>query len=278
MSVNMISARNIDDYKKILPKLACENVVRACYRGIESEGRDGIAIIIWELVNEPKTGEKRADVRYIVNKDMEAFDDVFSYLLYYADQHSLDITFEVRGSVSKATKDYLKEKGFPLTRGEGKDVTISVGDLVEVASKYRRDIPEYVKSIGELNLGQLGRVIRKCLYCGNLGVVYDLETINIGYFERRVSCCLYYEGEVLGAFLLHKNVENNLEICLLAGFSDDPADILYMLCYSAMVADHYYPADTRIVIRRNTAAMSGLVSKLFPEAKTVTVTKDGAKK
>ena len=278
MSVHKINSKNIDKYSKILPKLAHENVVRSCYRGVASEGNEGIAILIWELVNEPKTGEERADVRYIVNKDMDAFDEVFNYFLNYAKTHSLTVKFEVRGTVSKVTKGYLKEKGFPLTRGEGKDVTISVGDLVNVTSKYRRDIPEYIKSIGELNLGELGRVLRKCLYCGAVGIVYDLETINISYFERRVSCCLYSEGEVLGAFMFHKNAENELEICILACFSDDPADILYMLCYSGMVADRCYPADTRIVIRRNTTAMRGLVEKLFPGAKTVTVTKDGVRK
>ncbi len=278
MPVHKISARNINDYKKLLPKLACENVVRTCYRGVVSEGNDGVSIIIWELVNEPKTGEKRADVQYIVNKDMDAFEEVFNYLLDYADEHSLTITFEIRGSVSKATKDYLKEKGFPIVRGEGRDVTISVGDLVEVTSKYRGDIPEYAKSLGELNLGELGRVIRKCVYCGTLGVVYDLETINMSFFERNISCCLYFEGEVLGVFLLHKNVEDELEICLLAGFSDDPADIMYMLCYMAMSAENYYAADTKIVIHRNNSAMSGLVEMLFPGAKAMTVTKDGVKK
>ena len=278
MSVSKISEGNIDEYKKILPKLVCENVVRACYIGVESEGRDGISIIVWEMVNEPKTGVKRADVRYIVNKDMEAFREIFEYFLDYADSHSLTISFELMKGVSKDTKDYLKEKGFTLVRGEGREVSISVGDLVNVTSKFRRDIPEYTKSLGELNPGELGRVIRKCLYCGTLGVVYDLETINVSYFERNVSCCLYTQGEVLGAFLLHKNVEGSLEICLLAGFSEDPAYIVYMLCYTAMAVESFYTQDTRIIIRRYNSAMSWLVEKLFPGAKTVMVTKDGVKK
>ena len=121
-------------------------------------------------------------------------------------------------------------------------------------------------------------MIRKCLYCGTLGVVYDLETINVSYFERNVSCCLYTQGEVLGAFLLHKNVEGSLEICLLAGFSEDPAYIVYMLCYTAMAVESFYTQDTRIIIRRYNSAMSWLVEKLFPGAKTVMVTKDGVKK
>lgn len=274
MLVRKISANNIDEFEELLPKLACENVVRKCYRGVAAEGSKGISILIWEMVNEPKTGEKRADVRYMVNNDMEAFDEIFSYLLDYAEEKDLKISFEVSGCVSKSTKDYLNEKEFPIVKGEGRDVVISVKDLVDVTAKYRADIPEYMKSLGELNLAELGRVIRKCLYCGTTGVVYDLETINMSFFERNVSCCLYFEGEVLGVFLLHENAEENLEMCLLAGFSDDPADIMYMLCYAAMEAEFYYAEDTNIVIRRNNSAMSELVAKLFPGAKSVPVMKD----
>ncbi|MCR5012835.1 MAG: hypothetical protein K6A72_10855 [Lachnospiraceae bacterium] len=277
MSVHKISSTNIEKYRKLLPKTACENVLRACYRGVVSEGEKGISIIIWEMINEPKTGEKRADVRYIVNKDTDAFDDVFDYLLDYADRLSLDISFEIAGNVTKTTSDYLKKKGFPVEKGEGKDVLISVKDLVDVTEKYRVDIPDYMKSLGELNFGELGRVIRKCLYCGTTGVVYDLETINMSFFERNISCCLYFEGEVLGVFLLHKNAEENLEICVLAGFSDDPADIMYMLCYTAMEAESYYTEDTKIVIRRNNSAMSELAAKLFPGAECVPVIKDSKK-
>lgn len=277
MSVHKISSTNIEKYRKLLPKTACENVLRACYRGVVSEGEKGISIIIWEMVNEPKTGEKRADVRYIVNEDIYAFDDVFNYYLDFAEERSLTVTFEIMGSVSKDTAKYLKEKGFPVEKGEGKDVLISVKELVGVTEKYRVDIPDYMKSLGELNLGELGRVIRKCLYCGTTGVVYDLETINMSFFEKNVSCCLFFEGEVLGVFLLHKNVEGNLEVCILAGFSDDPADIMYMLCYMAMAAERYYATNTKIVIRRNNNAMSELVAKLFPGAKSVSVMKDSTK-
>ena len=277
MSVHKISSTNIEKYRKLLPKTACENVLRACYRGVVSEGEKGISIIIWEMINEPKTGEKRADVRYIVNEDIYAFDDVFNYYLDFAEERSLTVTFEIMGSVSKDTAEYLKEKGFPVEKGEGKDVLISVKELVGVTEKYRVDIPDYMKSLGELNLGELGRVIRKCLYCGTTGVVYDLETINMSFFEKNVSCCLFFEGEVLGVFLLHKNVEGNLEVCILAGFSDDPADIMYMLCYMAMTAERYYAANTKIVIRRNNNAMSELVAKLFPGAKSVSVMKDSTK-
>ncbi len=277
MSVHKISSTNIEKYRKLLPKTACENVLRACYRGVVSEGEKGISIIIWEMINEPKTGEKRADVRYIVNEDIYAFDDVFNYYLDFAEERSLTVTFEIMGSVSKDTAEYLKEKGFPVEKGEGKDVLISVKELVGVTEKYRVDIPDYMKSLGELNLGELGRVIRKCLYCGTTGVVYDLETINMSFFEKNVSCCLFFEGEVLGVFLLHKNVEGNLEVCILAGFSDDPADIMYMLCYMAMTAERYYATNTKIVIRRNNNAMSELVAKLFPGAKSVSVMKDSTK-
>ncbi len=277
MSVHKISSTNIEKYRKLLPKTACENVLRACYRGVVSEGEKGISIIIWEMINEPKTGEKRADVRYIVNEDIYAFDDVFNYYLDFAEERSLTVTFEIMGRVSKDTAEYLKEKGFPLEKGEGKDVLISVKELVGVTEKYRVDIPDYMKSSGELNLGELGRVIRKCLYCGTTGVVYDLETINMSFFEKNVSCCLYFASEVLGVFLLHKNAEGNLEICILAGFSDDPADIMYLLCYAAMAAERYYAANTKIVIRRYNSAMSELVAKLFPGAKSVSVMKDSTK-
>lgn len=275
MSVNKISEINIDEYRKLLPKLACENVVRSCYRGVAANGKDGVAIMIWEMVNDPKTGEKRADVWYIVAKDAKAFKEVFKSFRHHVDERSVTIAFEVRNSVSKIAKDHLKEEGFTLTRGEGRDVVISVDDLVNVTSKYRRDVPGYTKSLGELNLGELGRVIRKCLYCGTYGTIYDLENINMNYFERNVSCCLYYEGEVLGAFLLHKNVEGVLEVCLLAGFSEDPAYIMYMLCYTAMAAEKFYPYDTNIVIRRYNNAMSELVTILFPYAKSIPVTKGG---
>ena len=118
MSVHKISSTNIEKYRKLLPKTACENVLRACYRGVVSEGEKGISIIIWEMVNEPKTGEKRADVRYIVNEDIYAFDDVFNYYLDFAEERSLTVTFEIMGSVSKDTAKYLKEKGFPVEKAK----------------------------------------------------------------------------------------------------------------------------------------------------------------
>jgi hypothetical protein len=44
-----------------------------------------------------------------------------------------------------------------------------------------------------------------------------------------------------------------------------------------MAAERYYATNTKIVIRRNNNAMSELVAKLFPGAKSVSVMKDSTK-
>ena len=266
MEAESITKENLNEYEALIPSDIAENIGRRYYRALGVEDEDSgepEAVLIWKLKTSSEN-QVSSEITWISSKSDRALSVLFEEYNREALQDKVVKTFfEI--PLSPGLNKILSDQGFSVEEREGRDLTVSVGELsqLEIA---KGKVPDNIKSLGDLPLEEYRQGIIKCLLIERKGLLEDLSFLPMAYFDPDVSSTAC--GRENGFLLVHVTPDGVLRVELLfASEPDARSRLATMIRRSIQSARDKYPPDTRVVLRRHNDASAGLVKSLFPEKK-----------
>ena len=173
--------------------------------------------------------------------------------------------YQAENTTERLTHDDVFSKlKFKTTKRESRDIYTTVGELAgnKIAAKKA---PSYIMSISDISYREFRQGIIGCLYNGKKGMVEDLSTLSMDWYEPELSCVVKTDDELTGFLLIHKFPSGVLmPLLFYAGGPNYRMDLLDMMRFSVRNAASIYPAETKVLIRRHNDAVRALSDKLFP--------------
>ena len=272
MGFERITPENLEVYRDLIPEDVAENIGRPCYRGISLGGDEPDTALIWELQDADEDREETSsEIVWLCAPGTEEGRELFrAYREAAEEERGTQTFFELPGDDLPA--GLLADEGFSPEQKEGRDVTVSVGELGELLLAKGR-VPSYILNLGELMVRQYRRGIMDALFHQKKGIMEDLAYLPMDFFEPDISSALMTDGKISGFLLVHVLPSGKLLLSLLCGFGPDTrVDLAMMIRRSIQAAVQKYPADTRVILRRHNDASMRLASMFFPDKKGETVT------
>lgn len=267
MEIRKITEETMDDYLQVLDRDEAENIGRKYYRSLALHADAHVqGAMIWKLVHEQNGQKTMAQITCFYSEDQEAGTALLT-------EYEKEIAAEgVTGSCFQFSRDreavweVFEKAGFLLKEKKSRELIVTVGELSKLEGKGKPELPPNIVSINKLMLRQFQKGIMKCLFHGRAGALEDLDTLPVGWFEPKVSCCVQSNGKVNGFLLFHETPSGKLAVKLL--FACKPAtnqDLLGMIRFAIMQAQENYSPQTQVVIRSYDEATEAFARKLFPQ-------------
>lgn len=267
-----ITKENIDQYCEFLDVDAVENIGRTNYRALamlQEEDDAPKAWLIWKLIHAGHKEPTKAELMWFYAADVESGKMILEECAKKAAQKDVIATcFEFPAGEKETEIAALKEMGYQIREAESRDLVVTVADLDALSPNDRTASAPNLMSIGELTVNQFRKGIINCMYRGKEGLLEDLDSMPIIWFEPDVSCCIQIDGRVCGFLLVHKQPSERLDVELL--FASEPAskqDMIGMIRYSVRKVIENHSRDTQILIRRCNDATRALTDRIFPGKK-----------
>ncbi len=264
MNIVKLSPGNIGDYEKLSSCDFAENIGRICYRGlIAYDDTKALGILVWKLVSLEKgqLGEE------IVMFDADT-EDAARMLLVAHEHQALDedIThsFIEMDEIPDFIKNLLEKEGFIFRKAESRDILVSIKEI-GAAKIPEIEIPSEVVSLRSLSEGGYWNAVSLCVYHHKMGLVEDLEYLDMDFFEPDLSCCKCTEKWITGVFLFHQNPSGIIMPELFFGGKHYKKVLPYLMLYARNAALKKYDDETKILIRRHNDLTKELTSYLFPK-------------
>ncbi len=280
MEIRKITDDNIDEYEDFIDEDVAQSIGREFYRSIaihEDSDDEPVAAVVWELKNFEEDTDTTSEIEWLYVKDskvgemlMEEYDNENS------EDEVTDSFFEF-ASMDKNAASILENSGFEITKGESRDIVVTVEELGDLPIAKKKT-PPYITSINDLMVRQFRKGITNCLFHGRKGILEDLAFLPMSWYDPDVSCCVQTDEKVNGFLLVHKRASGALVVDLLFALEPDAkANLLSMIRYSINAAIDKYPPETEVILRRHNDMTTALIQKLFPNKKGAEVSK-GEKK
>ena len=269
MEISNITDENIEEYSDLISADVAENIGRKYFRArAVTDGGDKVSgVMVWEYRNISDEKDAEAELSWLSMKNVESGRELFSAFRKDAVEEAVAKTYFEKKDSEDGLSDILSKLKFKTAKQESRDIYITVGELAEnkVAAKKA---PSYIKSLSEVSYREFRQGIIGCLYNGKKGMVEDLSTLSMDWYEPEISCVVKTDDELTGFFLIHKLPSGVLmPLLYYAGGPNFRIDLLDMMRYAIRKAAADYPADTKVLIRRHNNAVHALSDKLFPGIK-----------
>ena len=263
MDIIELTEDNLEKYRDALSPDIAESIGRDFYRGIiarDSSGDIGGAMV-WECRDIEDDRDVSAEIYYVKGSDEDTIKAMIESYDRMSDSDEVKKTILELYDISP--EPFLKD-GFDVREAESRDLFVSVGDLEPICAPKRR-VPDYISSIGSISGIQFWQGITNCLYSGRKGLLEDIESLPVDWYDSELSCCSVYDDRVNGMLLVHRLPSGILMPVLFAAVGPDyKNDLLFMTIHAARQAFSLYPKDTPVLLRRHSAAVKDLTGRLFP--------------
>lgn len=269
MEVSNITDENIEEYSDLIIADIAENIGRKYFRAkAVTDGDDEVVgVMVWEYKNIGDDKDAEAELSWISLNNIESGRELINAFRKDAVEEAVAKTYFEKKDPEDGLPDILSKLKFKTAKQESRDIYITVGELAEnkVAAKKA---PSYIKSLSEVSYREFRQGIIGCLYNGKKGMVEDLSTLSMDWYEPGISCVVKTDDELTGFLLVHKLPSGGLmPLLFYASGPNFRVDLLDMMCYAIRKAASDYPAETKVLIRRHNNAVHALSDKLFPGIK-----------
>ncbi|MCR5251283.1 MAG: hypothetical protein K6E50_11815 [Lachnospiraceae bacterium] len=268
MEFRSITTDNLEEYGDRLDADAAENIGRDCFRGLslhKGKKDPAEALLVWEVKNLEEEADCEAELACFYAEQEKSGDALLAELNGHLAEDGVVRSFFEFPSDLKSADKCMKKAGFSVEKKESRDLVVSVGELAAL-DIVKRTAPAFVAPIGSLMVRQFRKGIANCMFHGRKGLVEDLATLPMSWYDEDVSCCVQADEKVNGFLLVHKTASGKLLVELLCAIGPDfRMDILYMMRYSVQAAAKKYPKDTPVILRRHSEAVKALTARLFPK-------------
>lgn len=263
MELISITRENLEHYKAVLPEDVAEHIGRSYFHALAVQGDGELpdAAAVW---NTDRKG-RQAVLLWFSSVDAGSASALLEGLEAQWTEmgvHACVFEFE---AMEKGLQTVFQHAGFRLSTAESRDLRVTVADLKALSLSSQPIASSGIVTIGELTIHQLRKGIINCLFCQKEGILADLDTLPVSWFEPNVSCCVRVEGKVCGFLLVHKACSGRLDAELL--FAAEPAgkqDLIAMIRYAIWQTAEHYPPDTQVLIHRCSDATRVLTNRMFP--------------
>ncbi|MBR5421418.1 MAG: hypothetical protein IK115_09750 [Lachnospiraceae bacterium] len=274
MESRNITSDNLEDYEKILDADVTENIGRDNFRGLAlHKGKDdpACAALIWELKNLDEDKDNEAELVYYFAGDKKNGEQLLEEAEAEFQEDEVKRSFFEFPEDTENAESIFKQAGFHPEKREGRDITVTVGELAAL-DIAKGNVPDFVSPIGNLMVRQFRKGIANCMFHGKKGLLEDLASLPMSWYDPEVSCCVEADGKVNGFLLIHKMNSGKLIVELMCAIGPDyRMDILHMLRFSIKAAAEKYPEETQVILRRHNDAVKNLSARLFPGKQGETV-------
>ena len=269
MKVVDITTENVDEFSDILTEDVKESIGRKFIRGkgLKNEDQEPCGCLVWEYKNMNYDDDTEAEILKLSLKDHAGRKELFdAFDLDVKEESTAKCYFDLPGAEKQLTEDF-SERGFDTREQESRDAILMLEEMSEI-KLLRRKPSSYVVGLEMLLPREFRQGIMKCLYYDRRGLVEDLSTLPMTWYDQEISCAVRTDGEVTGFLLIHAFPSGVLmPVLLFAVGPDHKTDVLDMMRFAFQAAFRKYPPDTKILVRRHNAATKGLVQKMFPTKK-----------
>ena len=234
-----------------------------CGKGLLDDEKNPLGCLVWEYKNVNDETDTEAEIVYICIKDEKAGEELLNAFDLDSEQICRRSFFDLPEEKEEQTA-ILSDRGFQIKKQESRDVLLTVQELSDNKIMQKRH-SSYVFGLDEISGREFRQGIMKCLYYGKRGLLEDIATLPMTWYEMAVSCVVKADDEVTGLLLVHRFPSEILMPCVLfASGPDAKTDLLDMMRFSVQAAAENYPGDTKVLIRRDKSFVRGLTEKLFP--------------
>ncbi len=271
MDIRDITQENICEYEELANSNEAENIGRSCYKGLMAYDDDtAVGCIVWFII---ESGEDEYTEEIVFFSASNK--DVYSSLLKEHDdrivENNITSSYIEIPDMPKELREELEEAGFSLKEGEGRDVVVTLGDLKKMKLP-KLSVPQYIRGLERLDELDFWNGVTYTLYHGRKGLLEDMDTLPLSWYNPKISCCILTDGWIEGMLLIHMNSENALmPVLFFCNGRNNQKNLIYMMKYAIYTASHSYPDDTKIVLRRHDDSTRKLISYLLPKKKGVPV-------
>ncbi len=269
MNIIDITKENKSEYLPSSEWLA-EDIERGRFLalGAKEDGKPAGAVV-WSIRKNSDDTGNRGELHQLDGSEaaMEALLDE-----YTARARIYDVRSTVMETSDKKMNDFLEEHGFFMDEDESATLCVEVGDFADNPGFKDVKIPESIVALEDVASIEFRYFIQKYSdkLCSDL--LYEVESVPIERYEREISCVSLADEGIDAAFLVRDDGNGTLYPEILASLGDLAQKKLpYLLAFSISEVLRKYPADTKIMIRRSSKAVSALVKKILKGKKGETV-------
>ncbi|MCR5054847.1 MAG: hypothetical protein K6A69_08390 [Lachnospiraceae bacterium] len=266
-----ISEDNLEEFTEILGEDIIDDMNRDFFRGYGT--RDDAGNINGALIYEVKglddddqdtvsrilfvksdTAEGHADLHEIYQEEGVKDEDITKSFYEFEDE-------EMAGSCEKV--------GFSKESKESEIVRLTLKDALEFdfVNKVKK-VPDYIDTLDSLSVTQFRSAIKNCVFNGQNGILDDLSSLTMGWYDTAISSCTITDDEVNGLFLIRTTPSGIvIPVLLYASGADNVKNLALMIANSIKEAEKKYSPDTVIEVHRARKASAALIKKLMPGIK-----------
>ena len=265
-----ITPKTIKDFRDFIPADEDENIGRSSYRALGAKDKKGSprGVLIWEYKRNEDNEYYASEIVSLNASTEKTGKELLSEYDRIISEYKLENSYYEFEEISKANSKLLKAAGFEEAEGAGSCINITVGELagLKLGGRRAQDNVVMVKDIEETELRQ-GLI--NSMFIGMRGLIEDIDTVPLSWFDREVSSCSLADGRVEGMFLIHKRTDGTLmPVLFMSSVPDGKGarlSLLGMLRRSAEEMQKRYPPETPIKIKFLREQTKEFVKKLFPD-------------
>ena len=261
-----ITIDNSTELSDILETDIRESIGRKYYCGkaIMDDEKKPVGCLVWEYKNVNDETDTETEIVCFNVQDERAGKE----LLDAFDTDSSMAggkTYVYLPAFEKIQADILESKGFSLKQQESRDIYLTVEELAE-NKLFKKNPTSYVFGLDEISGREFRQGIMKCLFYGKRGLLEDISSLPMTWYDPEVSCVVRTDDELTGLLLVHRFPSGILMPCVLyASGPDAKTDLLDLMRFSVQAAARTCSGDTKVLIRRDKSFVRGLAEKLFPK-------------
>lgn len=267
MKLTEITAANLESFESYLGKDTAENIGRECFNGLvltDEEEKASRAAVVWKSTEDEEKKKRYAELSCFSAAGVEEGTQVIGAFADRIDEEGTDASFFEFADLKEELRTVFTGAGYSLREGESRDLKLSVGELKELPFAKKK-LPYYVTCLDGLSEGRFWQGISNALYNSRQGLLEDLDSLPLSFYEQEISCVAEEDGKIRGMFLIHRRPSGILmPVLLYAGGPDSRKNLLYMLSFSVQAALCWYSEDTEVLLRRHDEKTRSLTDYLFP--------------
>lgn len=255
-------------YEELVPDELAADLDREYFRGLACTNDDSTpeGAIIWELKNlEDENTPTQAVIQWF-----DAPEGKMAQMLLDAFEQRVDVdgvslvTFELK-DLKEPAREALADSGYSLKNIQSKDIIVQISDFSSLRLGDRR-LPEYIKSLSDINPRQFKVAVMTSVFHGRYGLLDDLPFLPMTRFDPDVSCCVVTDDRISGLLLVHRTVPGMYVVELFFAVEPDARiNLLNMMRYSIHAALKYCDEEDRVLLRGHNKESELLIRKLFPD-------------
>ena len=260
-----ITTDNSAELSGILEDDVRESIGRKYYCGkvLMDDLNDPMGCLVWEYKNVNDETDTQAEIIHFSTRDEEAGKELLDAFDLASGQIGGKSYIHLPASQTDLT-GLLAGQGFSVKQQESRDIFLTVDELSQNKIFQKRP-SSYVFGLDEISGREFRQGIMKCLFYGKRGLLEDIATLPMTWYDLGISCVARADEEVTGLLLVHRFPSGILMPCVLfASGPDAKTDLLDLMRFSVQAAARDYPGDTKVLIRRDKSFVRGLAEKLFP--------------